>query len=59
MKDANGDITPLGRLIAVVITVIVAGIVVAMLFGDNEQVLNKIEEYKNKNNTVQTETNRS
>lgn len=55
MKNESGK-SPLGWIITIVITLIIAGVVVAMLFGDNEQVSNKIDEYKNKNNTVQTKS---
>ena len=55
MRDENGK-TPLGWIVTIAVTLIIAGVTFAMLFADNEQVSNKIEEYRNKNNTVQTET---
>ena len=54
MRDENGK-TPLGWIITIVIVLLVAGVIVAMIFGDNEEVSNMIEQYKNRNNTVQTE----
>ena len=54
MKNQSGK-TPLGWIITIVITLLVAGVVVAMLFVDNEEFSNKIKEYQNKNNTVQTQ----
>ena len=54
MKNEDGK-SPLGWIITIVISLLIAGVVVAMIFADNEQVTNKIEEYKNKNNSVQTE----
>ena len=57
MKSENGK-TPLGWIITVVIVLIIAGVTVAMLFADNQELSNKIEEYQNKNqnNTVQTQS---
>ena len=51
MRDESGK-TPLGWIITIVISLVIAGVVVAMLFGDNS---NMIKEYQNKNNTVQTQ----
>lgn len=57
MRDENGK-TPLGWIITIVITLLIAGVIVAMLFADNEQVTNMIEKYQNQNvnNTVQTQS---
>ena len=55
MRDENGK-TPLGWVATIVVALLIAGAVVAMLFGDNEQVSNMIKEHQNKNNTVQTQT---
>ena len=57
MKNENGK-TPLGWLITIVVTILIAGVAVAMIFGDNEEFANMIKKYQNKNtnNTVQTQT---
>ena len=54
MKEQSGK-TPLGWIITIAVSVIIAGIVVAMIFADNEEISNMIEKYQNKNNTVQTQ----
>lgn len=48
--------SPLGWIITIAVTLLILGVVVAMLFVDNEQVSNMIEQFKNKNNTVQTQS---
>ena len=55
MKNENGK-TPLGWLITIVVTILIAGVAVAMIFGDNEEFTNMIKKYQNKNtnSTVQT-----
>ena len=55
MKGQAGK-SPLGWIITIVVTLLILGVVVAMVFADNEQVSNMIEQYKNKNNTVQTQS---
>ena len=55
MKGQAGK-SPLGWIITIVVTLLILGVVVAMLFADNEQVSNMIEQFKNKNNTVQTQS---
>jgi len=56
MKSQNGK-SPLGWIITVVITLLVVGVIFAMLFVENENVSNVIEQYKdNTNNTVQTQS---
>ena len=54
MKEQAGK-TPLGWIITIAVSVIIAGVVVAMIFADNEEISNMIEKYQNKNNTVQTQ----
>lgn len=54
MRDENGK-TPLGWIVTIVIALLIAGVTVAMLFADNEDVSKMIEGFLNKNNTVQTE----
>ena len=53
MKEQAGK-SPLGWIITIVVSLIIAGVVIAMIFVDNENVENKIKEYQDKNNTVQT-----
>jgi len=55
MKSQSGK-SPLGWIITIVISLLVAGVVIAMLLVGNEDVSNKIEQYQNKNNTVQTQS---
>jgi len=55
MKSENGK-TPLGWVITIVIALLIAGVTVAMLFGDNEDFSKMLHDFLNKNNTVQTET---
>ena len=55
MKNESGK-TPLGWLITIIISLIVVGVVIAMLFVDNQEVSNKIKEYQNKNNTTQEQS---
>ena len=55
MKNQSGK-TPLGWLIAIVISLLVVGVVIAMLFVDNQEFSNKVKEYQNKNNTSQTQS---
>lgn len=53
MKSQSGK-SPLGWIITIVISLLVVGVIVAMLFVENEEVSNMIEQYKN--NTVQTQS---
>lgn len=57
MKSQNGK-SPLGGIITVVISLLVVGAIVAMVFVENEDISNTIEQYKNNNigNTVQTQS---
>ena len=55
MKNQSGK-TPLGWIITIVIALLVAGVVIAMLFADNEEFSNKVKEYRNKNNTSQIQS---
>ena len=57
MKNQSGK-SPLGWIITIAVSLLIVGVVVAMLFVENEDVSNMIEQYKNKNtnNTVQTQT---
>ena len=48
MKNESGK-TPLGWLITIIISLIVVGVVVAMLFVDNQEFSNKIKENQNRN----------
>ena len=49
MKSQSGK-SPLGWIITIAVSLIILGVVVAMLFVGNEDVSNMIEQYKNKNN---------
>ena len=57
MKSESGK-SPLGWIITIVISLLVVGVIIAMLFAGNEDVSKTIEKYQNKNtiNTVQTES---
>ena len=55
MKDESGK-SPLEWIIIITVSLLIIGVVIAMLFVGNEDVSNMIEQYKNTNNTVQTET---
>ena len=57
MRDENGK-TPLGWLVTIIIVLLIAGVTIAMIFGDNEEFSNMVKQYQNKNtnNTVQTQT---
>lgn len=55
MKEQSGK-SPLGWIITIAVGLIIAGVAVAMLFADNEEVSNMIKQYQNDNNTVQTQT---
>lgn len=56
MKNQSGK-TPLGWLLAIVIFLIIVGVSLAMILGkdDVKNIRNKIIEFQNRNNTVQTE----
>ena len=54
MRDEDGK-TPLGWIVTIVIVLLIAGVSVAMLLADNEDVSKFIENFRNKNNTFQTE----
>ena len=55
MRDDNGK-TPLGWIVTIVVSLLIAGLAIAMIFADNEDISNMIEKYQNKNNTVQTQS---
>lgn len=57
MKNQSGK-SPLGWIITIVVSLLVVGVVVAMLCVGNEDVSNMIEQYRNKNtnSTVQTQS---
>ena len=55
MRDDNGK-TPLGWIVTIVVSLLIAGLVFAMIFTDNEDVSKTIEKYQNKNNTEQTQS---
>lgn len=56
MKNESGK-TPLGWILTIVIFLIIAGVSLAMILGEDdvENIRNKIIEFQNRNNTVQTE----
>ena len=54
MKEQNGK-SPLGWIITIAVGLIIAGVIIAMIFGDTEEISNIIKQYQNKNNTVQTQ----
>jgi len=54
MKGQSGK-SPLGWIVTIVIVLLIAGVSVAMIFGDNEEISNFIKEHQNKNNTLQTQ----
>lgn len=55
MKNQDGK-SPLGWIVTIVISILVAGVIIAMLFAGNENVSKIIEQYKNNSNTVQTQS---
>lgn len=57
MKNQSGK-SPLGWIITIVISLLVAGVIIAVVCVGNEDVSNWIEQYQNKktNNTVQTQS---
>lgn len=48
MKNQSGK-TPLGWIITIVISLLVAGVVIAMIFADNENVSEWIKQTQNQN----------
>ena len=56
MKNESGK-TPLGWILTIVIFLIIAGVSLAMILGEDDvkNIRNKIIEFQNRNNTVQTE----
>ena len=54
MRDESGK-TPLEWIVTIVISLLIAGVIIAMLFAGNEDVWKTIENFMNKNNTIQTE----
>lgn len=56
MKNQSGK-SPLGWIITIAVSLIIAGVAVAMIFAGNEDISNMIEQYdeKNQNKTVQTQ----
>lgn len=54
MRNENGK-TPLAWIVTIAVSLVIAGVTVAMLFADNEDVSKMIEGFLNKNNKVQTE----
>jgi len=55
MRDDNGK-TPLGWIVTIVVSLLIVGLVFAMIFTDNEDVSKMIEKYQSKNNTEQTQS---
>lgn len=57
MKNQSGK-SPLGWIITIVISLLILGTIVAMVFAGNEDVSNIIEQYQtqNTNNTVQEQS---
>ena len=57
MKNQSGK-SPLGWIITIVISLLVAGVIIAVVCVGNEDVSNWIEQYQNKitNNTVQSQS---
>ena len=57
MKDEKG-MTPLQWIVTIAVLLIIAGVSVAMIFGNEFELQNKDEQNQNtnENNTIQTET---
>lgn len=55
MKNESGK-SPLGWIITITVSLIILGVVVAMLFVGNEDVTEIIEQYQKTDNTVQEQS---
>ena len=55
MRDDDGK-TPLGWIVTIVVSLLIVGVAIAMIFADNEDISNMIEKYQNKNNIEQTQS---
>ena len=56
MKAQDGK-SPFQWILTIAITSVIVGIIIAMIFGGNtDEIVDKIKQNQNTNNTVETET---